>query len=36
MYSNLDDNGIPQLNKKYFARFARVTAMVDESALADG
>ena len=36
MYSSIDDNGIPQLDTSNFARFARLTGMVDESALADG
>lgn len=33
MYADLDENGIPQLNKEYFARFARIDGLVDETAL---
>jgi hypothetical protein len=33
MYASLDENGIPQLNKNYFARFARIDGLVDETAL---
>ena len=36
MYASLDENGIPQLNTSYFARFARVDGIVDERALATG
>lgn len=33
MYADLDENDIPQLNKNYFARFARIDGLVDETAL---
>lgn len=36
MYSSLDENGIPQLNANYFARFARIDGLVDERALETG
>jgi len=36
MYASLDENGIPQLNTSYFARFARVDGIVDERALETG
>jgi len=36
MYASLDENGIPQLNANYFARFARVDGIVDERALETG
>jgi hypothetical protein len=36
MYASLDENGIPQLNTEYFARFARIDGVVDERALASG
>ena len=36
MYASLDENGIPQLNTNYFARFARIDGIVDERALETG
>ena len=36
MYASLDENGIPQLNANYFARFARIDGIVDERALESG
>ena len=36
MYASLDENGIPQLNTNYFARFARIDGIVDERALESG
>lgn len=36
MYAALDENGIPQLNTSYFARFARIDGIVDERALQTG
>lgn len=35
MYSKLDENGIPQLNNAQYARFARISALVDENGLSE-